>query len=138
MGTVIRSEISKKSRYYLPKERYLELVHFCRQYPEWKKAYISADGLMMGRCGTDGVSGGALPDPTAEAAMRKLYFLERIRMVEQAANEAAETMDGLMIEAVTEGASYECLNARRGVPCGKDAWYVLYRRFFWILDKLRR
>ncbi len=137
MGTVIRAEISKKSRYYLPKERYLELMHFCRQYPEWKRAYISSDGLTARRCETESVSGGALPDPTAETAMRKLYFRMRMEMVERAALEAAETMDKLMIESVTEGVSYECLNAMRGVPCGKDVWYVLYRRFFWILDKLR-
>ena len=33
----IRSEVSKKSKYYLPRHRYLELKHFSMQYDYYKK-----------------------------------------------------------------------------------------------------
>ena len=33
-----RNEISVKNKYYISKHRYLELKHFCLQYPEWKRA----------------------------------------------------------------------------------------------------
>ena len=39
MSTVIRNEISKKNKWYIGKHRYLELKHFCLQYPEWKEEY---------------------------------------------------------------------------------------------------
>ena len=39
MATVIRPEISEKSKYYIDKHRYYELKHFCLQYKEWKKGY---------------------------------------------------------------------------------------------------
>jgi len=31
-----RNELSKKSKYYLPKEEYLTVKHFCLQYPAWE------------------------------------------------------------------------------------------------------
>lgn len=37
MGTVIRSKISTRSKWYIPKELFLELKHFCRQYRSWFK-----------------------------------------------------------------------------------------------------
>lgn len=43
MGTVIRSEISKKNPYYINKHRYYELKHYCLQYYIWKEA---ADSLL--------------------------------------------------------------------------------------------
>ena len=34
--------------------------------------------------------------------------------------------------------SYDHLKARTGIPCCKDVYYDLYRRFFWLLSKERR
>lgn len=39
MATDIHPEVSPKNKYYISKELYYELKHFCRQYPEWQKAY---------------------------------------------------------------------------------------------------
>ena len=39
MSTVIRPEISDKKKYWISKERYYELKHFCLQYNEWRKLY---------------------------------------------------------------------------------------------------
>lgn len=47
MGTVIRPEVSHKNTYYISKHRYYELKHFCLQYPEWRKSYISLDAAAM-------------------------------------------------------------------------------------------
>ena len=40
--------------------------------------------------------------------------------------------------AVTEGISYDHLKARLNIPCCKDVYYELYRRFFWILSQVRK
>lgn len=45
MGTDIRAEVSTKNRYWIEKHRYYELKHFCLQYSQWKKMYVSLDGL---------------------------------------------------------------------------------------------
>ena len=138
MTTVIRAEISIRNRYWLPKHRFYELKHFCLQYPEWKQIYISLDGLSGGSGEIIIGSQNSVSDPTVCVAEKRLYFLERMEMIEQAASEAAGSMRDLMIRAVTEEISYEYLNANVGVPCCKDSWYVLYRRFFWVLDQMRK
>lgn len=35
----LRSELSKKNKYWIDKNRYYELKYFCLQYPLWKRAY---------------------------------------------------------------------------------------------------
>ncbi len=49
MGTDIRPEISRRSRYDISRHRYYELKHFCLQYPEWKAESFLAEPLSDGR-----------------------------------------------------------------------------------------
>lgn len=135
MGTVLRPELSVKNRYWLSKHRYYELKHFCLQYPEWKQAYRDLDGLptksaSLCECGNSG----SVSDPTAVYAEARIFYRERIGLVEKAAEQAAGDLVKLMLRAVTEGISYE----RISPPCCKEVWYTAYRRFFWLLDKARK
>lgn len=59
-------------------------------------------------------------------------------MIEQVAEETDYVLANYILRAVTEGISYELLNARCGIPCSKDYYYELYRRFFWLLNKARK
>ena len=43
-----------------------------------------------------------------------------------------------ILKAVTEGWSYDILKVRLGIPCCKDTYYELYRRFFWLLNRERK
>lgn len=47
MSTVIRAELSHKSKYHIDKHRYYELKHFCLQYPNWKKSYAEVDATLI-------------------------------------------------------------------------------------------
>lgn len=58
-------------------------------------------------------------------------------MVEQTAIEADADLAHYILKAVTEGLSYSHLKARLEIPCGKDMYYDRYRRFFWLLSKIR-
>lgn len=49
----------------------------------------------------------------------------------------SETVGIYILNGVTEGWSYDILKARLGIPCCKDTYYELYRRFFWLLNKER-
>ena len=139
MGTAIRPEVSAKNRYWLPKHRYYELKHFCLQYPEWKRNYISLDGLPTKSAITsEHVDGGSISDPTALYAEARLYYRNRMDMVEKAARDAASDLSNLLLRAVTEEISYEHLATLETVPCCKEVWYTAYRRFFWLLDKARK
>lgn len=136
MSTVIRPEISRKNRYWIDRHRHYELKHFCLQYPEWKRAYRSSPSISssvteeLTRSGTYG-------DPTAKHAIRKTYYMERIRLVERIAGEADEDLHSYILKAVTEGLSYTYLRTKLDIPCSRDMYYDRYRKFFWLLDNAR-
>ncbi len=135
MGTMIRPKVSNKNTYYISKHRYYELKHFCLQYPEWQNSYISIDGLPSKSANVGEIrKGGHTSNPTAMYAEARLYYKDRMYMVETAAKEAAGDLAQLLLKAVTEGLSYNTITP----PCCKEVWYTAYRRFFWLLDKVRK
>lgn len=134
MGTVIRSEISKKNPYYISKHRYLELKHFCLQYPTWKRAYYSLDGLVHGRY-DNYIHTSNISDPTYKCVEARDRFKKLIDMVESSAIKTDITLSRIILIGITEGLSYEKLKARLDFPCGKTEYYKLYRKFFWILNE---
>ena len=90
--TVLRSELSSKNKHYIDKHRYYELKHFCLQYPEWKRAYAYLDDptiplSMIDHIPTDNSPG----DLTVKRAMVKLYYSERIKLIEKTAIEEVES-----------------------------------------------
>lgn len=91
MGTEIRPELSDKNPYWIGKHRYYELKHFCLQYPIWKKAYDALDGLSKRPQDLEVFvkSGQLTSDPTARCAESRLFFADRMELVEQAAIDAS-------------------------------------------------
>ena len=139
MGTTIRPNLSEKNKYYVEKHRYYEMKHFCLQYPIWKKAYSALSGLSERPSDLEifkkqyGIS-----DPTAKCAEARLFYSYRMEMVEKAASETDSVLANYILTAVTEEVSYDVLKARLNIPCCRDTYYELYRRFFWILNRLRQ
>lgn len=139
MSTTIRPELSEKNQYWIDKHRYYELKHFCLQYPLWKRKYSALINSPSGWTQiTPPNRTNAVSDPITPNIDERLFYADRIKMVEQIAREADETLSCYILEGVTKGLSYDLLRVRSGVPCGKDTYYDLYRRFFWLLSKERR
>ena len=138
MATVIRPEISTRNKYYIDKHRHYELKHFCLQYPLWKRTYASLDELSVSLSKMEAVPGSNAPsDPTAKCAIKKAYYLERIKLIEDIAKQADEFLHTYILKAVTEELSYTYLRNKLNIPCGRDTYYDRYRRFFWLLSKAR-
>lgn len=137
MSTTIRSEVSKKNVYWIERHRYYELKHFCLQYPLWKKAYSEIDGLC--RQYNDAIkTTSPETSPTEKLAEDMLYYSERMDMIERAAYEADATLANYILKAVTKGYSYEYLKSKLEIPCCREVYYQLYRKFFWILNAARK
>ena len=138
MSTVIRPELSTKNKYYIEKHRYYELKHFCLQYNEWKKAYASCnESIIFSSTLERNSSVNIHSDLTAKYAMKKIFYGDRIKLIEKAAMEADDFLYPYILKAVTEGLSYTYMKTKMDIPCGKDMYYDRYRRFFWLLSEMR-
>lgn len=129
----LKNELSEKSKYHLSKHRYLELKHFCLQYPEWKQRLKeitdirSSDTVMPG---SDQIS-----NETERIAIERTILKNKIELVEKVAMETDKTLWFYVLQGVTEEATYTYLRNAMNIPCGKNMYYDRYRRFFWLLDK---
>lgn len=138
MSTNARSELSKRNPYWLDRHRYYELKHFCLQYRFWKEALASLDGfgknasLFVRLAVSDEVS-----DPTARCVEAREFYSGKIEMLEKVAEETDHELGGYVLTGVALGVPYDVLKAKLNIPCGKELYYKLYRRFFWLLSKAR-
>ena len=116
MSTLIRPELSETNRYWIEKHRYYELKHFCLQYPLWRHAYNSLIDYpgswpqLVPPCKTNVIS-----DPVTKHIDERLYYADRMKMVERVAKETDEELSCYILEAITEGISYDHLKARTGI-----------------------
>jgi hypothetical protein len=139
MGTMIRPEISVKNKYWIDKHRHYELKHFCLQYPRWKREYDICGVPTMSTSMLEKVPAGNIHgDPTAEHVLRKVYYQERIELVEKTALETDKYLYEYILKAVTENLSYNYLKSRLDIPCSRDMYYDRYRKFFWLLSEARK
>jgi hypothetical protein len=139
MATVVRAEISENNKYWISKHRHYELKHFCLQYPEWKKEYLTLGVPSASSAMLEVISSTNTPsDLTARYAIRRVYYAERIDLIEKIAKEADKYLYEYILRAVTEGLSYTYLKSKLKIPCGKDMYYDRYRRFFWLLNEARK
>lgn len=137
MATKIRPEVSRRNPYWISKYRHYELKRFCLQYPTWKQTYAALSELGASSVWGRIPSSNTPSDPTAKCAIKRIYYLERISLIEKTAKDAGEELQDYILKAVTEDLSYSYMKARLNIPCGRDMFYERYRRFFWLLDKSR-
>lgn len=134
-------ELSKRNKYYISKERFLELKHFCMQYKEWKKACRELDDaginsryiLTPNKALYNPVTG----SDVEKIAMSKMYYSNKIEIVQTAAELADEDLYWWLLKGITEGYGYTYLHMTLKMPCSKNMYYDKYRKFFYILDKLQ-
>ena len=135
MGTVIRAEVSRNSKYYINKHRYYELKHYCMQYDLWKKELYSINVYPdpMHECKSNKPS-----NPTQSLVEKREQYVNKIRMLEKVANAVDPVIGPYVLQGIITGSSYDVLNTQMCIPCCKDVYYATYRKFFWVLDKVRR
>ena len=107
MGTTIHPELSEKNKYWIERHRYYELKHFCLQYPIWKKAYLALDGLSKHPSDLAFSTSGNISDPTAKCAEARLFYSEKVGMIEQTAIATDATLYSYILKGITEGISYD-------------------------------
>lgn len=137
----MKSELSSANPYYIPKQRYYELKHFCLQYSDWRKELAVLDGYLRGSALAISSRRHNESRPTEEIALERMRTSDRMEMVRSSvdASVSGPAMRKALLMGVTEGVSYEILCAR--IPEflePRDVYYAGYRRFFWNLDRARK
>lgn len=138
MSTTINPEISKKSKWWIPKYRYLELKYFCLQYPMWKKEYADIlANLNVSSNGSEIKNQIEFIDRTADVAIRLDNLNSKISLVGKIANEIDPEIGDYILKAVTNNFSFVKMKALYEIPCERKMYYDRYRKFFWSLDRKR-
>lgn len=128
MSKATQAVVSKKNPFWLPKNRYYELKYFCLQFWDWQKRRAQLDGLATREN----------REPTESEAIERAELSEKIQKVMNCAKLAAHDLDSYLLTGVTKGLSYDSMASREVLPVGRDAYYVIYRKFFWLLDGSRK
>ena len=121
-------------QYEISRMAYRELKYFCLQYEEKKKKLSELRGLAAAPI-SGGPRGSSVSRPTEQRALRAVALARDCELIEQTALEAAgPVMYRSLMKNVTQGVPYYCLD----VPCGKNQFTALRRKFFWRLNEKRR
>ena len=131
----IRNDLSKRNKYWISKHRYLELKHYCLQYPDLKQylSILTGDIQHHGLCHTGRSSNP--PDDTQRIGLLRAEYSRNIELVERAAYEADEILASYILIAVTRDKTFPYLKTVMEIPCERGMYYDRYRKFFWLLDK---
>ena len=126
---------SKKSKYYLPKESFLTAVHYCKQYPLWVAEIETIAGTVKGiSYDKPRVQASSDYDPTEEAAIRLSDVSKKKDLLDKIAVEIGGNLAEWIVYGVCYDVPYYKLQMK-GIPCGKDLYYLLRRRFYYEVSK---
>ena len=116
-------------------ERYQELVHYCRQYPQWQAEASSLLGIRATK--NDGMPHGTgISDPVAMAAERRDKLLAKMAIVDECAREIGEgKWYAAMIQHVCMQKKYEQIEKTLMPTSDRNAFYKQRRNFFKLIDK---
>ncbi len=139
MSTTIRAKISKNNKYWISRHRYYELKHFCMQYWDWVKELESLDSMSNTELSLAISSKtNRISDPVAKCAEKREELIKKIDLIDNCILLTDLELAGYILIGVTQGVSYTGLRVNRNIPCCKNVYYDLYRKFFWILDQKRK
>ena len=122
----------------ISQDRYQELLHFCRQYPEWKTEANSLLGIRAIKM--DGQPhGSGKSDPVAMAAEKREKLIEKIGIVDTCARAVDDgAWYASIIQNVCIGRSYEQMDRALMPTSDRIAYFKKRREFFEILNKAKQ
>lgn len=116
------------------------LVDFCYLYPEWQQwlqdhkdtvGSPMADGLPHGKGGTS--------EPTADLAIKRAEIEHNVRLVEETAKEAGEHFARwLLLDVSNPEIHYQQLRWKHNIPCGRNRYFEIRKKFYNILNRKLR
>ena len=115
------------------KSRMEELVRIAWQYQDMR---MELDSQATVAPELDGMPrGSSTGDPVFAAAVRREKLAERVMAIERCARVAGgDCAEGLLIGVTTRGSSYNWLRMTGKIYCGRDQYYIMRTKFFYLLN----
>lgn len=128
--------LSKQNKYYIPKETFLMVIHYCKQYPMWEQELsITLDQSRAIRYDRDRVQSSNNYDPTSEPAIKRADIARKKEVVDNTAKSIAGVMYKWLILGVCYDMPYYVLK-QKGIPCGKNMYYDKRRQFYYAMSQI--
>lgn len=131
----MKSEVSKKNPYWIPRHRYLELKNWCLQYPEWEEFIINARYMNSKLPKVEKTY--TCINRVEMLATQMAEVTGKMEIVENTCNEVAHDFYMPFLIAITNNISYDELVIHNPVLPSRSEWYKAYRKFFYILSQKR-
>lgn len=115
--------------------RYMELLNFCKQYPDWKLEASSLLGLKAVKA--DGLPhGSGKSDPVAAAAERREILLSKIELVDECAKAiSGGDWHAAIIQNVCIGKTWTEMDKALMPTSDRNSYFSARRQFFDLLNK---
>lgn len=128
---------TKKSKYYVPTQKYHTTRSFCLQYREWMDEYNAlAEGGMKAIIYTGMPHGSGSGNPTAEAGERMAVLSKNIKLIQDTVTEVAPELYKWLLKGVTErDVSFDYLKQVMSIPCERDYYYDRRQKFYYTISK---
>ena len=129
--------LSKKNKYFIPKEDYLTAIHYSLRYPIWKEELDSyADTSKAIVYDKDRVQSSGDYDSTFEAAVRitDSEMAHKVQMIDNIITQVSKGMDYWLKLGVCYGLTFDQLKGK-GMPCERDMFYEIRRHYYYELSK---
>ena len=119
----------------IEKDRYLELLHFCRQYPEWQMEAASLIGIQGMKM--DGQPRGTKKhDPVAAAAERREQLMRKIGIVDSCARDVGNgEWYTAIIQNVCMKKPYSQIDVNLMPTSDRNTFFKRRREFFSLINE---
>lgn len=128
---------SYSGKYTLSKSEYLSAKYYALRYKEWRAEWeLMADTVRAIEYDGDHVQGNGAGNPTEQLAIRRAELTHKIGIIEETAKETDPVLGRYIFAyVIEEGMTFDKLKRTSGIPCGKDLFYHLRRKYYYLLAK---
>lgn len=129
--------LSRKNKYFIPKEDYLTAIHYSLRYPIWKQEIDAiADTAKAITYDKDHVQTSGDYDSTFEAAVQiaEGSISKKIHLIDNTIMLVAKGMDNWLRLGVCYGLTFDQLK-QKGMPCERDLYYEIRRHYYYELSR---
>lgn len=127
--------LSTGNKYFIPKEEFLTVLHYCKRYPLWVAELNTApDTSRAITYDKDRVQTSGDFNPTEELAVRRAEIASKKKELEDVVRSVDSDLYDWLILGVCYGMTYYQLQVM-GIPCGKDMYYDRRRKLYYEMSK---